>query len=498
MARRTYKQRAVAVGLLLVACTAAPGQSTLTGPQNYSIATPKPISPADGTTNPSAQATQRQNPFLGSVPQKSTGTTLGLSLEDAIIRGLRYNLGLVESNQASAAVRADRLRALSALLPQVTAQGRQAFENISFAEIGIKLPPIPGFPGLPPTSGGFGYQDARIGVTEALFNRELRQRYRTQKSNEQASVLSVKDARDVVVLAVGTAYLQTAAGAARVETAKAQLATAEELDRLTANRVRSEVSPEIDSLRAQVLRQSAEQRLTDLTNQLEKDRLTLARVTGLAIEQKFELTGRLAYRPLTGIALESATEEAFHSRADLAGAEASVRAAESDLRAQKAQRLPVISVSADYGAAGRNPGNYNQVYAVSGNVSMPIYTGGRIRTDIERAQADLARRQAELDDLRGRIAYDVRVAWLDATASESSVKVAENNKKLSERALAQSRDRYSNGVTNYLEVVQAQEVVAGADENHIQSLFSFDVAVISLARAIGGADARVQQLLGGN
>jgi outer membrane protein TolC len=116
---------------------------------------------------------------------------------------------------------------------------------------------------------------------------------------------------------------------------------------------------------------------------------------------------------------------------------------------------------------------------------------------VEQAQADLARREAEYEDLKGRVAYDVRVAWLDLSASDSSVKVAERNKSLAERALTQSQDRYSNGVTNYLEVVQAQEAVTVAAENHIQSLFSFNVALISFARAVGGAEARLPELLGG-
>ena len=142
-------------------------------------------------------------------------------------------------------------------------------------------------------------------------------------------------------------------------------------------------------------------------------------------------------------------------------------------------------------------GNFNSVYSISGNVSVPIYTGGRIRADIDQAQADLARRQAEYEDLKGRIAYDVRIAWLDMAASESGVKVAERNKGLAEKALTQSRDRYANGVTNYLEVVQAQETVAAASDNYIQSLYSFDVAMVSLARATGAAETKLHLWLGG-
>jgi outer membrane protein TolC len=467
------------------------------GPLGYSIVTPRPINPAEGTTNPSAQATQVQNPYLGSVPSNNTGSRIELSLRSALDRGLRYNLGLIESNQASADVRAERLRALSTLLPQLSADGRQGFQNLSYKEIGLKLPPIPGLPPLPSTSGAFGYQDARVSLTQSLYDAGLRNKYSARKSDERASVLSIQDSRDVVVFAVGIAYLQVIASAARAETARAQLASARELDQQTANRVKNEVSPEIDSIRSQVERQSAEQRLTNATNQLEKDKLTLARIIGLAIDQDFELSDPLAYRPLSGITSETATEEALRSRADLRSSEASVQAAAFTVRAQKAQRLPVVSVSADYGGAGANVGNFNQVYTVAGNVSMPIYTGGRIHADIEQAKADLTRREAEYEDLKGRVAYDVRIAWLDLSASDSSAKVAGRNKSLAERALMQSQDRYTNGVTNYLEVVQAQEAVTAASENYIESLFSYNAAMISLARTIGGAETRLPQLLGG-
>jgi outer membrane protein TolC len=290
--------------------------------------------------------------------------------------------------------------------------------------------------------------------------------------------------------------LQVIASAARVETARAQLASAGELDQQTADRVKNEVSPEIDSIRSQVERQSAEQRLTTATNQLEKDKLTLARIIGLAIDQDFELTDRLAYHPLAGITSESATEQALRSRADLRSAEASVQAAAFTARAQKAQRLPVVSVSADYGGAGANIGNFNQVYTIAGNISVPIYTGGRIHADIEQAREDLSRREAEYEDLKGRVAYDVRIAWLDLSASDSSAKVALRNKSLAARALVQSQDRYTNGVTNYLEVVQAQEAVTVAGENYIESLFSYNVAMISFARAVGGAETKLPELLG--
>ncbi len=495
---RIWGGNSLILAAVLAAHIGAIGQTQEYGSAGGSIETPRPINPAASTTNPSTRAVQSQNPYLGSVPTgEVTNGVVELTLEQAVDRGLKYNLGLIDSTQEDAAVRAQRLRALAALLPNISARAMQNYDNISFKEIGLKLPPIPGFPGLPPTTGGFGYQDARIEATQSVFNLELQERYRAQKALADVSQLNEKDARDVVVFAVGAAFFQVVASEARVQTAKAQLASARELDEQVANQFKSEVSPEIDAIRAQVERQTAEQRLINATNDLEKDKLTLGRITGIPIEQQFDVRGSNDYYPLPAIDTSTA-QQAELTRYDLASAKANVHAAELTLKAEKAQRIPAVSISADYGGGGTNFANLNQVYEVSGGVSVPIFTGGRIKADIDEAKADLGRRQAEYRDLEGRVKYDVRVARLDVTASESSVKVAAQNKALAERALAQSQDRYGNGVTNYLEVVEAEEAVSAANENYIQSLYSFNVSKIALARAMGAAETRFHDLFGGN
>jgi len=459
-----------------------------------SINTPRPINPAAGTTNPSARATQTLNPYLGSTTHGvATKETLQLSLEEAIARGLQYNLGLIDSQQANADARAQREQALSALLPQISARADQTYQQLSLKSINLKVPPQAAFH-LGPTTGQFGYSEARITAESPLLNMALIDRYRQQKALETASALGTKDARDVVVYAVGAAYFQVVASKARVETEQAALDSARELDTQVADQYKSEVSPEIDTLRAHVELHTTEQRLTDAINDLEKDKLTLDRITGIPLEQAWAPAGNYGYIALVPDAPEaSQTKE---TRFDVASAKAGLDAAQFRVRAARAERLPEISFHASYGGGGVNPANYNQVNEVSGTVSVPLFTSGRIRSDILAAESELVQRRAELADLEGRAAYDVRTAELDARASETGVKVAAENRTLAERALAQSQDRYKNGVTNYLEVLEAQEAVVAADENYIASLFSFNVAKISLARALGSAESRVPEFFG--
>ncbi len=454
-----------------------------------SIATPRPINPATGTTNPSARATQSLNPYLGSTPDgKVVEDEIKLSLEDAVQRGLRFNLGLIDSQQADAHVRAARERALAALLPQISARAQQTYTQLSFKELAIKLPPQAGIQ-LPPVSGGFGYSDARVTAESPILNVSLLDKYKAQKVLESASALSTKDAQDVVVFAVGAAYFQVVASQARLATAQATLVSAQELETQVTNQYKAEVSPEIDSLRAEVELSTARQRVVDAENDLEKDKLTLGRITGLPMEQAWTPSSDYDYAPLP--VEEGDAKGAFQTRSDLGSLKESVTAAELEVKAARAQRLPAISFAGNYGGAGLNPANYNQVYEVTGGVSVPLFTSGRIRSDVRDAQAALTERRAQYRDLEGRVAYDVRVAQLDVKASELAVKVAAENRRLAQRALTQSEDRFSNGVTNYLEPLQAQEAVAAANENYIASLFSFNVAKIALARAMGSAESRL-------
>jgi outer membrane protein TolC len=496
MEKRRRAQIALTTALSLLSLSAAAQTFDNGGapPAFGSVTTPRPIDPSTGTTNPSARATQTLNPYLGSTTDgKVIDGQIKLSLQDAVDRGLSFNLGLIDSQQADAGVRAQREHAFALLLPQISARAQQTYQQLSFKQLNIKLPPQFGFQ-LPPTSGNFGYAQTEIDAQSSVLNFALLDHYKEQKQLEAASALNSKDARDVVVFAVGAAYFQVVASQARLATAQAALASARELNTQVTNQFNSEVSPEIDTLRAGVELSTAEQRVVDAANDLEKDKLTLDRITGIPLAQDWEPNGVYGYAPL--IEEEGDAGRALETRFDVGSSKREVAAAELALRAARAERLPDISFSGSYGGGGTNPANFNQVYAVGGAVSVPIFTSGRIRSDVHAAEAELVQRRAAYRDLEGRVDYDVRVARLDVHGSESAVNVAAKNKLLAERALTQSTDRYNNGVTNYLELLQAQQALVAANENYIASLFSFNVAKVALARALGQAESRLPSFFG--
>ncbi|HEY0782181.1 MAG TPA: TolC family protein, partial [Thermoanaerobaculia bacterium] len=269
------------------------------------------------------------------------------------------------------------------------------------------------------------------------------------------------------------------------------------LEQLAGSQVKSGLSPSIDSFRATVERQSNEQRLAVAEATLAKDKLALGRAIGLPAGQRFALSTTVAFKAWDGPGLEAALQQAARSRTDLQSAEAALRAAELAKSAAEAQHLPSLAVSADYGQVGKTYAHTDGTFSVNTGVTVPIWNGGKSRAAVAQADAVLARRRAEYEDLKGRIDTEVRSALLDLAAAETSVKVAQQNIELAGKTLTQAQDRFANGVTNNVEVVLAQGAVTAANESYIVSLFSHNLAKLQLLRAMGLAEHGVKQYLSG-
>jgi outer membrane protein TolC len=307
-----------------------------------------------------------------------------------------------------------------------------------------------------------------------------------------------KDARDLVVLAVGYTYLQAIADEARIETTDAQVKTAQAIYDQAADQVNAGTSPDIDALRAKVELQSRQQQLIQAKNNLAIQKLTVARVIGLAPGQEFEFTDKSPYQPLEELTVDEALKRAYASRSDYQAAMSDVRAAEFTRRAAVAGYFPSLSLNADYGLGGAHPSTATPVADVRGTLTIPIFEGGSVHGDVLQADAKLEASRERLDNLRAQIDSDVRAALLNLQSSAEQVNVARSNIDLAEQTLTQSRDRFSAGVTDTVEVVQSQEAVASAHEQYISSLYSYNYAKISLVRALGIAEQGVKEFFKGN
>jgi len=447
---------------------------------------------------PSVSLPGTQSPFQGSAPEGNpTPEVLQIDFKEAIERGLRNNLGVLLAGDQAQAAQGQRWQQLSELLPNLSAHAVEDVQTLSLAALGFRGEVFPGV-AFPRVIGPFNYFDLRANASQTVFNYGALQRARAASENLKAAQLNVKDARELVVLAVGNSYLQAIAAAARVETAEAQVKSAQALYQKAADQQRAGLSPAIDVLRSQVELQARQQQLIVARNNLAKLTLSVARVIGLPPGQQFVLTEKAPFQSLAPLPLETYLQHAYNDRSDYQAALSGVRVAELSRKAAEAGRYPSVDVSANYGDIGVNPSQSNGTWQVAGGINIPIFAGNRVHGDVLVADAQLKRARSQLGDLRGRIDYQVRTAVLDLNAAAEQVDVARSAVELAEQALTQSQDRFTAGVADNLEVVQAQEAVAGAHESFIQSLYAHNLAKVELAYAIGDAEQGVRRYLKGN
>lgn len=473
-------------------CQSASGQSLAPAPVPQSGSSSYSGSQSSNSQSSNPGAGLSQSPFSGSVPEgKATGDVLPLSFKDAIDRGLRNNLGLLLQSDTSLTARGEKWKELSELLPHLNATVNESVEQIDFAALGFRF----NIPGVPNVVGPIGVFQTGAYLTQSVFDYHAIQRKRGASYNEKAAQYSLKNARELVVLAVGNSYLVTLSGAARVDTAQADVTTAQALYDKAADQQKAGVIPAIDALRAHVELQSRQQELIVARNDYAKQKLTLGRVIGLPPGQEFSLTTAAPYEPLATLPLEQDLQRAYASRPDYLAAAQQMRSAEEFRRAATAEHYPSLDIAGDYGAAGIRPGSSHGVFEVGATLNIPIFAGGRTHADVTEAEATLRQSRQQLENLRGQIDYEVRSARLDLNAAADQVEVARSSVDLATQTLAQAQDRFTAGVTDNLEVVQAQDALTSANQTYISALYSHNLAKIELAKAVGFAEEGVRQYL---
>ena len=434
-----------------------------------------------------------QSPYSGSVPAPPQPGVLDLTVQDAIDRGFRYNLGIILSAQDTAQAKAARLKELSNLLPQINGSLRESYIKTNLQALGLNFN-VPGAPPLP-TAVQVANSDARITASQKLMDLHALQNTRAATASVRAEMFSFNSARETVTLAVAASYLLVLSAQSQVDAITAELRTAEALQKLAIDRENAGLSPNIDTLRARVELQVRRQGLIEANKNLAKQRITLLRVVGLPLQQQVRLATRIPYKPLPPIDEAGLMTRALASRPDYLAAEQQVKAAGLRLKAAQAERLPSLGLDGDYGALGTHPDNAISTWNVSAGLKVPIFQGGKIEADIGEAKADLRRRTAERDNLRGRIEQDIADALLDVAAAAEQLEVARATLDYARQALTQSQDRFAAGVTNNIEVIQAQESLSTADQQYIGSLYAHNIAKVLLARALGSAEKSVREAL---
>jgi outer membrane protein TolC len=508
MRKNKIAQTAWSVVTVLGSCLLSlPGHAQTGGPTTSSPGPSKTATGPSTATDSSPVATAQQNlygaggqngaqptqdSFKGSIVSgKAKDGVLELSLDEAIQRGLRQNLGLILQTATQKNSNGQRLEELQALLPTVTATASIEVQQINLAAYGLK------FPGLAPIIGPFQVVDFRAYLTQNLVNVSALKNYIAAKHNFESAKLTAEDARDLVVLTVGNAYLLCIADSARIDAVTAELATSKvSLDQAVAAHDAG-TSPKLDVLRAQVDYQNEQQSLISSKNNFEKDKLALARTIGLPLDQVFHLSDPVPYAALDHVDPETAFEQALKSRKDLASYAEQVRAAKAEKTSAWAYQLPVASFSGDFGDQGTTPGHSHGTFSATGEVSVPVLQIAKTKGQEQVADAQYEQATAKLSDQVQQVNQDVRDSLLDIEAAAKLVEATRSNVELANEALSEAQQRFHAGVSDNLPVSQAQSQTEQANDQYISALYQHNVAKLGLARALGVAQTNYKDYLGG-
>jgi outer membrane protein TolC len=410
-----------------------------------------------------------------------------LTLNEALNIALTNSTVLREATAQLDQTSGQYLQSRSALLPQVGLFARQSIQTLSLQGFGIDIP------GLPSSSqqgliGPFGSMDARVTLSQDLFNLASVRAWQSYRSRRESSRLLVNDAREIVALNVVSAYLEALSSKAKRDTLAEQKQLAEELYKVTRDRVTQGASAELDANRAMQKVNMLEQQWQQASQSYAAAKLILANLLQARITSDFEVADNAAYGAGTLPDRATAIATALAMRADFRSAESGVRAAELQVKSVKATRLPTLGLRVGDGQSGNSPVNNVNTYRVQGQIEVPLYTGQRIRGEIEQAEGVLREAKALLDKNRSQIETDVLTAISGIEWALREVETSARNVQLSRQEVDFTRARFAQGIADNTEVVNAQDRLTQADDAQIGAQYVLGLSRANLARATGAAE----------
>jgi len=241
----------------------------------------------------------------------------------------------------------------------------------------------------------------------------------------------------------------------------------------------------IDTLRANVELQNEKQRFISAENERDSSLYGLSKLLNLDPRQKVELADSLNFFDTPQPEVDPSIDQALSTREEWKAIEAQQKAARYQKQSVQYSRLPSLRFDGDWAYLGTSSTNGIPTYQYQASVNFPLFTSGRIHAQVVKADIELQKLRQQKDDLRNQIALDVKTSLLNLASARNEVQVANLGVQLAKEEVVQARDRFNAGVANNIEVIQAQDSLARANDNQIIALYRFNQARADYARAVG-------------
>jgi outer membrane protein TolC len=400
---------------------------------------------------------------------------------------VKNNLQSVMAKERVAQAKGEKGVGLSGLLPNISGAAYQMNLTSNLAAMGL---PLDKLPGLSPFIGAFNRFDARIQMAQSVFNLASIRRYQAGSYGVVLAREQQRLASQQVTTATAISYLAVLEAEQAVSAAQSNVQLAETLLALANSQKQAGVAAGIDVARAETRLANQRVQLAQAQTTLDSVRLDLLRIVGGVNGQPF--ASRVTLRDRMRLTVEpsrdagEAVKQALADRAEVSVAEKELKIAETQRKAAGADLLPSVGVFGDYGSSGLKPNDVNYpTRSVGIRIDVPIFNGGRTRSEMQIASSRQRESDARLRDVRAAVEKDVRQALLNLKTREEQVRSAELAASLANRELVLAQDRFKNGVADNIEVVNAQTALENARLILVSSLAQFNIARLNLASALG-------------
>ena len=425
-------------------------------------------------------------------PRKSLQLSMKRAVEIALTPegSPRVALAMESVKQAQEQIRT----AKSAFLPAIDATIQEQSETVNLKTFGINFPSVPGFAfAIPSFVGPFSVFDARASAEQSVFNFSDIRKYKAAKIAANATNADLETTRNQVSDQVARAYVATLRADAALETARADVELSNALLRLAQQEKDAGTGTGIEITRAQVQLANDQQRLIVADNDRRRAGLQLLRAMGLDLDVEAQLVDKLSYAEVNVATLETSLDQAHKERAELKAQQQREQVARLNYGSVTAERLPTAAVFGNYGDIGLAPDTSRATRDVGVQVKIPIFDGFRRESRIAESASQLRQEKTRTRDLEQQIELDVRLALDSLRSAKAQVQVAGDGLALAQNEVAQAQRRYQAGVTNSIEVTDAQTRLDRARDNQIAALYNYNLARIDLATATGTITEYVNQ-----
>lgn len=414
------------------------------------------------------------------IPAMAPTGTLRLTLDEAVKLALKQNPTVQVAILSAAESVQDRNVARAALLPQANLNVTDTVERINLqAFLGARIS------GFPQHGGPFQVFSAGPGFSAPVFDLTLFRRYQAARETANASKADSLSTREQVILLVVSQYIGTLRAVANVQASESRVSLAEALYDQASDLQKQGVGTGIDTLRANVELQNEKQRLLEAEDDRDTSLFGLSRLLNLDPRQSIALSDSLSFFDTPQPDATASIASALTERQEWKSLQEQIKAAELQKKASQESRLPTVNFNGNWAYLGGSSTTGIPTYNYQAGVTLPLFTGGRIRAEVVKEDLELKRLEQQQDDLRNQIALDVKTALINLDSARNQVQVANLGVQLSKEEVDQARDRFKAGVANNIEVIQAQDSLSRANDNQIAALYRFNQARADYARSTG-------------